>query len=779
MKHKFFIALSIVVLGLLIGIIILHFMPSQVTKTSVAGVVKEQQQKSLIYREYVGANACEGCHQAEFKAWQGSHHELAMQEANIKTVLGDFNNATFKYNNVESTFFRRDDSFMVRTDGPDGKLTEYPIAYTFGISPLQQYLIAFPGGRYQVLSIAWDSRPQAEGGQHWFHLYPKEKIAHTDQLHWTGRYQNWNMECADCHSTHVKKGYDSITDSYKTTFKEVNVACESCHGPASRHIKWAQHDDQSSYSDVTKGLGVVLKSDRQETWAFSDNSGIAHRKQPASDALMNTCWTCHSRRSTLVEGSLPGLSLEDSHHPALLTQPNYYADGQQRDEDYTWGSFRQSKMFQQGVTCMDCHEPHSLKLRAEGNALCIRCHKAEKFDTQKHHFHKEQSKGADCMDCHAPEQNYMGNDGRHDHSFRLPRPDLSELLGSPNACIQCHTKQNNKWAASSLDKWLGKSWRQRPHYGTTLQAGASEGIKALPELIELAQNQSSSALVRATAVNLLKPLMSPDLLLFAREQLKDKDPSVRIAGLGLIESIDPINRVLMASPLLIDSVRGVRIEAARILTDLPDDQITSNHIESRRSAMKEYLNYLDLNADWPVENVNLGNLYSRQHNFELAIAAFERALKLDPRFVRAYVNLADVYRQLHRDNEGEQQLRNGLSISPMSADLHHALGLLLVRRGDKNSALKELAEAANLSPENIRYAYIYAIGLHSTGKLSEALAVLKPIAEKTNDIDILSALISMNREVDNNKAALVYAIKLAEILPNNMEIKQLIRELRN
>jgi predicted CXXCH cytochrome family protein len=778
-KHKFFIALSIVVLGLLIGIIILHFMPSQVTKTSVAGVVKEQQQKSLVHREYVGANACEGCHQAEFKAWQGSHHELAMQEANIKTVLGDFNNATFKYNNVESTFFRRDDSFMVRTDGPDGKLTEYPIAYTFGISPLQQYLIAFPGGRYQVLSIAWDSRPQTEGGQHWFHLYPKEKIAHTDQLHWTGRYQNWNMECADCHSTHVKKGYDSITDSYKTTFKEVNVACESCHGPASRHIKWAQHDDQSSYSDVTKGLGVVLKSDRQETWAFSDNSGIAHRKQPASDALMNTCWTCHSRRSTLVEGSLPGLSLEDSHHPALLTQPNYYADGQQRDEDYTWGSFRQSKMFQQGVTCMDCHEPHSLKLRAEGNALCIRCHKAEKFDTQKHHFHKEQSKGADCMDCHAPEQNYMGNDGRHDHSFRLPRPDLSELLGSPNACIQCHTKQNNKWAASSLDKWLGKSWRQRPHYGTTLQAGASEGIKALPELIELAQNQSSSALVRATAVNLLKPLMSPDLLLFAREQLKDKDPSVRIAGLGLIESIDPINRVLMASPLLIDSVRGVRIEAARILTDLPDDQITSNHIESRRSAMKEYLNYLDLNADWPVENVNLGNLYSRQHNFELAIAAFERALKLDPRFVRAYVNLADVYRQLHRDNEGEQQLRNGLSISPMSADLHHALGLLLVRRGDKNSALKELAEAANLSPENIRYAYIYAIGLHSTGKLSEALAVLKPIAEKTNDIDILSALISMNREVDNNKAALVYAIKLAEILPNNMEIKQLIRELRN
>ena len=429
-KRNLVMLLSLFILaGLVIGGVYFTRTPSPVAVISPApSVVKPEPAIPVATKEYVGADACKQCHQAESEAWQGSHHDLAMQEANEQTVLGDFDNAKFKHDNVESTFFKRDGKFMVRTDGPDGKLTDYPITYTFGVTPLQQYLIAFPGGRYQALSIAWDSRPKAEGGQRWFHLYPKEKMDHTDQLHWTGRYQNWNMECAECHSTNLKKGYDAASDSYKTTFNEINVACESCHGPASQHVEWAKQA-QPPYSDDDKGLAVKLHSHWQDAWKLTDGNVTAHREQPADDALMNTCWACHARRSTLVEGSLPGLPLEDSHHPSLLTQPTYYADGQQRDEDYTWGSFRQSKMFQNGVTCMDCHEPHSLKLRAEGNALCTRCHNAEKFDTEKHHFHKQDSKGAQCMDCHAPEQNYMVIDGRHDHSFRLPRPDLSLIVG--------------------------------------------------------------------------------------------------------------------------------------------------------------------------------------------------------------------------------------------------------------------------------------------------------------------------------------------------------------
>ncbi|MEY3289729.1 MAG: hypothetical protein RLZZ419_1971 [Pseudomonadota bacterium] len=429
---------------------------------------------------------------------------------------------------------------------------------------------------------------------------------------------------------------------------------------------------------------------------------------------------------------------------------------------------------------MDCHEPHSLKLRAEGNALCTRCHTAEKFNTEKHHFHKPDSKGAACMDCHAPEQNYMVNDGRHDHSFRLPRPDLSASQGSTNACTQCHQQQKPEWAADVMDKWYGKDWRKRQHYGTTLHTGATQSIKVLPALIELAQDSASPGIVRTTALSLIKPMMTPDLLTFARSQLKDADPSVRIEGLGLIESADPINRILSASPLLTDSVRVVRIEAARVLADVPDSQIPKSRLESNNSAMQEYVAALQLNADWPAENINLGNLYLRQGKIDDAIIAYQRAITLDSLFVGAYANLADAYRQQSRDDEGEKQLRKGLSLIPNAPDLHHALGLLLVRKGDKTTALQEFAKACKLLPDEAGYAYVYRIALNSMGKQREALALLKAADNhQPYNLQVLSALISIQRETGDNKAALIYARKAAEALPGNAEIKQLITELED
>jgi predicted CXXCH cytochrome family protein len=790
---------------------LIYLLPPTPTPDSAPLTVKPPASKSetpspTAHREFVGAKTCMQCHQDEFKAWTGSHHALAMQEADAQTVLGDFNNAKFKHDSVESSFFKRDGKFMVRTDGPDGKLADYPIKYTFGVTPLQQYLIEFPGGRYQALGIAWDSRPQTEGGQRWFHLYPHEKVDHSDQLHWTGRYQNWNLQCAECHSTHLKKGYDAVTDSYKTTFSELNVACESCHGPASQHLDWAKLAQPPYSQDDDKGFAVRLQSRWQEAWQFPapdakfafksphpnpfdaaqdrllpKGEGALVQNSPAlrtSDALMNTCWACHARRSTLAEGRLPGLPLEDTHRPALLAQPTYYADGQQRDEDYTWGSFRQSKMYQKGVTCLDCHEPHALKLRAEGNALCARCHNAAAFDTPTHHFHKLGSIGAQCIDCHAPEQNYMVIDGRHDHSFRLPRPDLSLSLGSPNACTQCHQNRKPEWAAAAMDKWYGNAWRQRPHYGTVLHAGATQGVKALPALLELAQDPASPAVVRATAATLAGPIMRRELLSAAQALLQDADPSVRIAALGLLETSAPAERVPAVAPLLSDPVLGVRIEAGRVLADVPENQIPADKLSALHAALQNYLDSLQQDADWPAANVNLGNLSLRQGRIEAAISWYERALALDLRFAGAYVNLADIYRRQGREDDGEKLLRQGLALLPDAADLHHALGLSLVRKGDTPAALKELATAAKHAPDNARYAYVYAVGLHSAGKRREALAMLKAIdARRPYDLDVLGALISMQREVGDTKGALVYARKAAEALPGDMGIKQLLEEL--
>jgi predicted CXXCH cytochrome family protein len=728
--------------------------------------------------DYVGAAACKQCHETEFRAWAGSHHQLAMQEASASTVLGNFEDARFKHFGVESRFLRRDGKFMVRTDGPDGKLADFEIQYTFGVWPLQQYLIEFPGGRYQTLGIAWDAREKGEGGQRWFHLYPGEKIDHKDQLHWTGLYQNWNLQCAACHSTNLKKGYDAASNTYKTTFSEINVACEACHGPGSRHVEWAERTRPPYSPRSDKGL-VALRSRWNEAWKFpAADAKSAQRDQPAADALMNVCAACHARRSTIAEEGQAGAPLDETHRPALLTQPNYYADGQQREEIYVWSSFLQTRMYQRGVTCMDCHEAHALKLRAEGNALCARCHNAAAFDTGKHHFHKAGTPGAQCVECHMPAQNYMVVDARREHGIRAPRPDLSLALGSPNACTQCHASRKPDWAAAAMDQWYGKTWRDRSHYGTTLHAGVTQGAKSLPALLALAEDAMAPPIVKATAATLARPHLRPQSLPVVRKLLANYDPAMRIAALGLIEPFEAAVRAREAALLLADPVRGVRVEAARVLADVADDRLSADQRRSRKKATSEYVESLRLDADWPAANASLGNLRLRQGRPEEAIAAYGRALALDPRFAGAYVNLADAYRQQKRESESEKVLRRGLMLSPRAPDLHHALGLLLVRKGDKGEAIKELGVAAKLAPDNARYGFVYAVGLHSAGKRGEALSALRSAeARHPYDLEILSALVSIIREMGKPRDALPYARKIAEVLPDEPGVKQLIAEL--
>jgi predicted CXXCH cytochrome family protein len=435
-------------------------------------------------------------------------------------------------------------------------------------------------------------------------------------------------------------------------------------------------------------------------------------------------------------------------------------------------------MYQNGVTCMDCHEPHSQKLRAEGNALCTRCHAAAEFDAPKHHHHAAGGKGAQCVTCHMPTQNYMVIHARQDHSLRVPRPDLSLTLGSPNACTQCHTDRKPQWAASAMDRWYGKRWRERPHYGNTLPAGETPGVRALPGLLELAASPTAPAIVRATAVTLAQPHANPGTLPAARALLQDADPSVRIAALGMIAVADPENRVRSGVPLLSDPVRGVRIEAARLLADIPDDRIPEGNRAARAAALQEYENALALEADWPSGQVNLGNLRLRQGRVDEAVAAYERAIALDKGLADAYINLADLQRQLGRDPEGDAVLRRGLAVLPRDAGLHHALGLLLTRKGEKAAALNEFVEAAKLAPDNARYAYVHAIAVDSAGKREQALAMLRSAHKRhPNDLDILGALLALSRETGDRQAALGYAKQLAELLPGNPELGRLIAEL--
>lgn len=732
--------------------------------------------------EYAGGAACALCHARENKLWRGSHHDLAMQEATEETVLGDFDDASFSHFGVATSFYRRDGSFFVRTDGPDGELAEFEIVYTFGVEPLQQYLIEFPDGRLQALGICWDTRPVEEGGQRWFHLYSDEPIDHTDRLHWTGLQQNWNYMCAECHSTNLRKNYDAATDTYDTTWSEIDVSCEACHGPGSAHVAWADAKERGERVDDSGdlGLAVRLRDLDEGAWVIDPETGIAERTvSRSSRAQLETCARCHSRRSAITLDHVHGRPLADTHRPALLDEDLYHADGMMLDEVYVYGSFLQSKMHAAGVTCSDCHDPHSAELaRGDAEAVCARCHLSETFASRDHHFHEPGLEGAGCVDCHMAERTYMEVDPRYDHSFRIPRPDLSVEIGTPNACNDCHEDRSALWAAQAVENWYGSERNRPPDYLRALHAGRSGSVDAEPRLARAIEDLEAPALFRASAASLLGRYLSPQSLPALERALRDRDPLVRAAAVSSLEALPSKARAARGGPLLADPVRMVRASAARVLASAHETDLTPPQRDALGAALVEYRAEQLAASDRPEARANLGTLEAGLGDFERAESHFRRALEMDPLFVPGYVNLSDLHRLRRRDDLGEQVLRQGLSLAPDAAVLHHALGLVLVRRQRSSEALAAIARSVELAPEETRYAYVYGVALHSAGQTERALAVLEDAHERSPaDWQVLWALATMNRDLGAVDRARVYARRLLQVSPGDPRARELAGRL--
>jgi tetratricopeptide (TPR) repeat protein len=510
---------------------------------------------------YVGRQTCIQCHQHEAHEWEGSHHDKAMDLATDETVLGNFDNAEITYAGIKSRFFKKGDKFFVNTEGPDGKMADFEIKYVFGVDPMQQYMVEFDRtkdmredeiARVQVLRLSWDINKKQ-----WFYIPPPneqtdEKLAPDDVLHWTGWAQCWNTMCANCHSTNLKKNYDHNKLMYRTTFSEIDVSCEACHGPGSTHVELAEN--------------------KTFFWDRKVGYGLAKLKSDDSDVEIHTCAQCHARQRMLHPEFHPGNEYYDHFANELLRGATYHADGQVMDEDYVFGSFIQSKMYHKGIRCSDCHNPHSLKLKHEGNKACTSCHQhpAGKYDTPAHHFHKDGSTGASCVECHMPETTYMVIDPRRDHSMRIPRPDLSVEIGTPNACTRCHIdkdklpaekrgkltqyldwltkardgdetianeiKRVDKWAADNFEKWYGKKDDLEDHFAVAF-ATIREGKDRSPtKLIALARNKKLPAIIRATAMMELAADSSEESRDAALALLKDRNAQIRASALTRLQT---------------------------------------------------------------------------------------------------------------------------------------------------------------------------------------------------------------------------------------------------
>ena len=742
---------------------------------ATSNVSNQPQQPSQL--SFVGSQACAGCHEAEAKLWQTSQHHHAMEHAAEQSVRGDFNDATFEYGGARSRFFRKEKKFLVETDGADGKLATFEIKYTFGIDPLQQYLVEFSDGRVQALSIAWDTRPKDQGGQRWFHLYPDAAVTHDDPLHWTRLNQNWNFMCAECHSTGVHKNYDAARDRFATTFTEIGVGCEACHGAGSRHVEWAKRKP----AERDRDNGLLVRFDERSGITWSTEAGtlkpVRSVAAPALRKEVETCGRCHARRGQLSEDWTPGRSLSETHRISLLDRQWFHADGQMRngEETYNYAPFKQSKMFAKGVTCSDCHDPHSAALKASGDGVCAQCHATAKYESAAHRQHADVSPPPSCAACHMPERRYMVVDRRHDHGFRVPRPDLSAQSGAPNACNDCHRDKSAAWAAQLIETWFGPERHGYQTYAPAFHAARIEAADAQARLAAVAGAGDVPGIVRASA---LAELPTPDVNLI-RRALSDPDPLVRLGALDMLEGIPADELWMLASAQLTDPVRGVRIRAAELLASVP---ATSQPAVDRGKFVKaaaEFVAAQKLNADRPEARTALGSFFARQANAAEAEAEYQAALRLDPWFAPAAINLSDLYRLIGRDGDGERVLRVSLSRSPQVASLHHALGLTLVREKHTEAALDELRQAASLDPSQARYAYVYAVGLHSAGRRDEALAVLKEgLRSHPNDLDTLSAAINFSREKGDVAATLDYAERMARLVPEDPRLTDLIRELK-
>lgn len=644
-----------------------------------------------------------------------------MELPDAQSVLGDFSEARFDYFGATTRFFTRDGQYFIETDNAAGKAETFRVAYTFGWYPLQQYLIEFPDGRLQALGISWDSRPATEGGQRWFHLYPDAAVDHEDALHWTGAFQNWNSRCATCHSTGLVKAYSMEEDRYQTRWKELNVGCEACHGPGSQHLDWAS----GNRSVPGKGLAEDLSA----LWQPAGAARPAPRKTdtPMSPQLQ-VCSACHSRRTELGDPDIAA-QFDTSFLLSPLAEGLYHADGQILEEVYETGSFLQSRMHQNHVSCSNCHEPHAGKLRAQGNGLCLQCHEPQKFQTEAHFFHDPASPGAQCVNCHMPQHTYMGVDARRDHSFRVPDPAASLRWGVPNACSQCHSDRGNQWAADFIAGRTGSTGPRYPH--TALLAGVRrQDPEVLPGLLDYAGNVANPAILRAILLQESARLASAQQLQAAAAQLRDADPLVRAAAIQALRPLEPTRRLSLLAPLFDDPAKSVRMTAARELIDLPLGRASPDLKPSLGKLFDEYRQALLHNADMPESMSDLGIFLLSQGDVAGAEQALLQARKLAPGFLPAMLNLSDVHRARNRDDLGEPLLQEAIRRYPESGDARHMLGLLYVRTGRTAASVEQFRMASELAPDNPQYAFVHAVSLAETGRTQQAIQVLEALLER-------------------------------------------------
>lgn len=727
-------------------------------KESAEGVSRVKSDNSL-YRlsDHVGAEACAECHQEAHGKWKESHHYHAMELPSEQTVRADFNNSIFENYGVTTKFFKNGEKYLVETENQEGEMEVFEVAYTFGWEPLQQYLVKFPDGRMQVLPTCWDVEKKE-----WYHLYPDERIAPSDPLFWTRSLQNWDHMCADCHSTNLRKKFDDATQTFSTAYSEINVSCESCHGPGREHVDHAR-----------AGNGFL----GMPNFALADINS-------SNVAQIEACAKCHARRSFVHPGHHAGNSFLDHFLPEVVQPwspdmqvPTYHVDGQIDDEVYVYGSYTQSKMFHQGVKCIDCHDPHTVKLHSYDNQLCTRCHvPTDKnplgFDTPAHHFHPMDTAGAKCVECHMPHKTYMGIDERRDHSIRIPRPDLSVKFGSPNACNQCHQDKDAQWASDAVAQFKGPDRPKEARHPAAFHAFRTGNPEAEKLLLDTCQDAESPAFTRAGAMLALRAFISDVSFEEAKRSLDSNQSVIRVAALSKLEGLPVSEAFPELVEMLEDPIRSVRTEAARLLSRASPGLFTTEGRKLFESVLEELKLRYTSNLDRPESHLSLGILAENQNLPQEAEAYYRQAIRREDTYVPARMNLATLLNKRGKNKEAEKWLREAARLQPTWGQIHYSLGLLLAENPQRiPESIRSLERAAAYWQENPRVHNNLAIAYWQNRQFDQAIHSFRSAIQlHPSNPEYLQNLVQLLSQQQRWREAVPYAENMVRLLPENQEV---------
>ncbi|ABG39972.1 Tetratricopeptide TPR_2 [Paraglaciecola sp. T6c] len=750
---------------------------NQVNQIAVAAA--SQIASKIDPSQYAGAQACQGCHQSEYDQWQQSDHFKAMQTASKDTVLGDFGDIEVRFHDIATRFFIENGEYKITTTNKQNKVETFDVPYTFGFYPLQQYLIDVGEGKLQAFNIAWDSRSEEEGGQRWYHLQPIEKITPEHPFFWQRHFQNWNSRCADCHTTDLKRNFEPKTNAFDTQFSEVNVACESCHGPAGQHIKLAKSD---SLSKDHSGFSQLLPA--VKNFAFSPNNPIAHADGKPNNSEVNVCARCHSLRTPLSHpfsvnkendkdthgknaiihsANQPQQSFVDDNRLEWIRAPFYHANGSINEEVFVAGSFMQSKMQHAGVTCSNCHNAHTGKVKIQGNGLCLQCHQAETFNSPEHHHHTPQTEGAMCVNCHMPEKTYMGVDDRRDHSFLIPDLSFDNAASEPQSCLACHDKDDKHWRETSHKLWGSNSkvneWKvAREHVQNLAPQGLSEAITYI-------QNPEYSYLRRASLLADLSQYRSQEGVNIALENLESDNALLRRAAVESLNILGPQARWQVLSQKLDEPSKAVRFEMARTLVESVG-QLSRSDKAKLMPLLNEYRDMLAMNADSPITQLALGHLASNLGDLAGAEQAYLTAYRIEPSYIPVLIQVSEFYRQQGQDAKGARYLQEALQIEPNNAQANHALGLFKIRQKQYGQALANLKISAHSDEALPSFAYVYSVALDHQGQTAVAIKELEQAHQRwPADTDVLSALVSYLNKTGQTDKAQQYQSMLRALQP--------------